>query len=98
VWSAGAALERVRTHAHAWRGDTLRVFEQLRFTYEEEARPEEFFVPYVWGLVVAARAPSAWDGQAQHALLAAPPPPGAEDEPRRDADAPLPQLAVDVRA
>ena len=28
---------------------------QLRFTYEEELHPEEFFVPYVWQLVVSSR-------------------------------------------
>jgi hypothetical protein len=26
----------------------------MRFVYEEEAAPEEFFVPYVWTLAVAA--------------------------------------------
>lgn len=29
------------------------MFTELRFTYEEELHPEEFFVPYVWTLVVA---------------------------------------------
>ena len=37
----------------AWRGDKLRQFPELRFTYEEEASPEDFFVPMVWSLVVA---------------------------------------------
>lgn len=26
----------------------------MRFVYEEEAAPEEFFVPYCWSLAVAA--------------------------------------------
>ena len=26
----------------------------MRFTYEEEQSPEEFFVPYVWSLVVSS--------------------------------------------
>jgi hypothetical protein len=26
----------------------------MRFVYEEEAAPEEFFVPYTWSLAVAA--------------------------------------------
>lgn len=33
-------------------GVQLRQFPELRFTYEEEAAPEGFFVPYVWTLVV----------------------------------------------
>ena len=35
-----------------WRTDKLRRFPELHFTYEEEASPEEFFVPYVWTFVV----------------------------------------------
>lgn len=31
-----------------WRVDKLRRFPELHFTYEEEASPEDFFVPYVW--------------------------------------------------
>jgi len=30
-----------------------QMFTELKFTYEEELHPEEFFVPYVWTLVVA---------------------------------------------
>lgn len=30
----------------------IRVILCNRFVYEEEAQPEEFFVPYVWTLVV----------------------------------------------
>ena len=60
AWSAGEALECVRVHAAAWRADGLRVFEPLRFTYEQEEDPEEFFVPHAWALVVAARLPCAW--------------------------------------
>lgn len=29
------------------------MFTQLRFTYEQESQPEEFFIPYVWQLAVA---------------------------------------------
>jgi hypothetical protein len=32
-------------------GDGIKLFTELRFTYEEEAHPEQFFVPYVWSLV-----------------------------------------------
>jgi hypothetical protein len=35
-----------------WRTDRLRRFPELHFTYEEEASPEDFFVPYVWTFVV----------------------------------------------
>ena len=36
-----------------WPGQQkLRQFPELRFTYEEEASPEGFFVPYVWTLAV----------------------------------------------
>uniref|UniRef100_A0A803MQS5 Dymeclin n=1 Tax=Chenopodium quinoa TaxID=63459 RepID=A0A803MQS5_CHEQI len=30
-----------------------KMFTQLRFTYEQESHPEEFFIPYVWQLAVA---------------------------------------------
>jgi len=32
-----------------------QVFTQLRFTYEQETHPDEFFIPYVWRLVLAHR-------------------------------------------
>ena len=35
-----------------WRSDGLQQFPELHFTYEEESSPEDFFVPYVWTLVV----------------------------------------------
>lgn len=38
----------------AWRSDQLRHLPEMRFVYEEEAAPEEFFVPYCWSLAVAA--------------------------------------------
>lgn len=31
------------------------MFTQLRFTYEQESHPEEFFIPYVWQLVLSRR-------------------------------------------
>jgi len=49
----------------AWRGDKLRQFPELRFTYEEEAAPEDFFVPMVWALVVAHTASVPWNLQAR---------------------------------
>jgi hypothetical protein len=46
-----------------WRSDRMRPFPDLRFVYEEEQSPEEFFVPYVWSLAVAATASTmyTWD-------------------------------------
>jgi hypothetical protein len=100
VWSAGAALERVRAHALAWRSDSLRLFEQLRFTYEEEACPEEFFVPYVWRLIVDARAPSVWHDASLVLLTSADgdEPPMAQGARESGAASAGAALAVDVRA
>lgn len=38
----------------SWRSDKLRHLPEMRFVYEEEAAPEEFFVPYCWSLAVTA--------------------------------------------
>ncbi|KAL4457337.1 hypothetical protein ABPG75_012202, partial [Micractinium tetrahymenae] len=43
-------LDLIKQHSRGWRRDRLRPFPELRFMYEEEASPEEFFVPYVWSL------------------------------------------------
>eukprot|EP00887_Chlorella_sp_A99_P007913 scaffold12.g7913.t1 len=51
--SAEAVLALIRGRCRGWRRDRLRPLPELRFTYEEEANPEEFFVPYVWSLAVA---------------------------------------------
>lgn len=32
-----------------------KLFVQLRFTYEQESHPEEFFIPYVWQLILCRR-------------------------------------------
>eukprot|EP00897_Mesotaenium_endlicherianum_P006674 jgi/Mesen1/6034/ME000308S05228 len=52
-WSVERVLDLVVGHTRAWRADGLKMFTELRFTYEEELHPEEFFVPYVWSLVFA---------------------------------------------
>lgn len=31
----------------------FQMFTQLRFTYEQESHPEEFFIPYAWRLVLS---------------------------------------------
>ncbi len=46
-----------------WRTDKLRRFPELHFSYEEEASPEDFFVPYVWTFVVTHSA-IPWNAQA----------------------------------
>jgi hypothetical protein len=38
----------------SWHGGRIKQLPELRFVYEEEAAPEEFFVPYCWSLAVAA--------------------------------------------
>ncbi|XP_026464132.1 LOW QUALITY PROTEIN: dymeclin-like [Ctenocephalides felis] len=35
-----------------WSKDRLRKFPELKFKYVEEESPEEFFIPYIWGLVL----------------------------------------------
>ncbi len=47
-------LELVQGFAQGWRPERLRPLAEMRFVYEEEAAPEEFFVPYVWSLAVGA--------------------------------------------
>lgn len=54
-----------------WRPQQLQVFPELRFTYEEENSPEDFFVPYVWTLVVAH---SGLPWNLQHIALFSPEP------------------------
>jgi hypothetical protein len=45
-------LAAIARGARGWRRDRLRPVPELRFSYEEEAAPEEFFSPYVWSLAV----------------------------------------------
>lgn len=51
--SAKKVLEAIKLATRGWRSEKLRPIPELRFNYEEEANPEEFFVPYVWGLIIA---------------------------------------------
>jgi hypothetical protein len=41
-------------YLQSWRSDKLKHLPEMRFVYEEEAAPEEFFVPYCWSLAVAS--------------------------------------------
>ena len=52
--SAEKVLQVIKTASMGWRKEKLRSFPELRFTYEEEASPEDFFVPYIWSLVVSS--------------------------------------------
>ncbi|CAM6120274.1 unnamed protein product [Calypogeia fissa] len=52
-WSVERVLQLVIDHTRSWRGEGMKTFTQLRFTYEEELHSEDFFTPYVWQLVVA---------------------------------------------
>ncbi|KAJ4763755.1 Dymeclin [Rhynchospora pubera] len=52
-WSVNKVLQVIINNCRSWRGEGMKMFTQLRFTYEQESHPEEFFIPYVWRLVLA---------------------------------------------
>ncbi|KAJ3696118.1 hypothetical protein LUZ60_001495 [Juncus effusus] len=52
-WSVDKVLQVIVITCRSWRGEGMKMFTQLRFTYEQESHPEEFFIPYVWRLVLA---------------------------------------------
>ncbi|KAH9624108.1 hypothetical protein KSS87_020573 [Heliosperma pusillum] len=52
-WSVEKVLQVIINNCRSWRADGMKMFTQLRFTYEQESHPEEFFIPYVWQLVVS---------------------------------------------
>ncbi|CAL5402136.1 unnamed protein product [Camellia sinensis] len=54
-WSVEKVLEVIIINCRSWRGEGMKMFTQLRFTYEQESHPEEFFIPYVWQLVISRR-------------------------------------------
>ena len=70
---AGTVLEHIRVAARDWRPGTLRQMADLKFTYEQEARPEDFFTPHLWGHVFSASG-LAW--RTERLVLI--PPPNAE--------------------
>lgn len=51
-WSVEKVLEVIINNCRSWRGEGMKLFVQLRFTYEQESHPEEFFIPYVWQLIL----------------------------------------------
>ncbi|KAG8370268.1 hypothetical protein BUALT_Bualt14G0099200 [Buddleja alternifolia] len=52
-WSVEKVLQVIINNCRSWRGEGMKMFTQLRFTYEQESHPEEFFIPYVWQLVLS---------------------------------------------
>ncbi|OEL23641.1 Dymeclin [Dichanthelium oligosanthes] len=52
-WSVDKVLEVINKNCRSWRGEGMKMFTQLRFTYEQESHPEEFFIPYAWRLVLS---------------------------------------------
>ncbi|KEH43790.1 putative dymeclin [Medicago truncatula] len=52
-WSVSEVLQVIIVNCRSWRGDGMKMFTQLRFMYEQERHPEEFFIPYVWQLVLS---------------------------------------------
>ncbi|CAN6439611.1 unnamed protein product [Victoria cruziana] len=51
--SVEKVLQIIITNCRSWRGEGMKMFTQLKFTYEQEHNPEEFFIPYVWQLVLS---------------------------------------------
>ncbi|GFY85031.1 hypothetical protein Acr_03g0018050 [Actinidia rufa] len=54
-WSVEKVLQVIIINCRSWRGEGMKMFPQLHFTYETESHPEEFFIPYVWQLVISRR-------------------------------------------
>ncbi|KAH1227041.1 Dymeclin [Glycine max] len=52
-WSVNLVLQVIIMNCRSWRADGMKMFTQLHFTYEQESHPEEFFIPYVWQLVLS---------------------------------------------
>ncbi|MQL80090.1 hypothetical protein Taro_012514 [Colocasia esculenta] len=53
--SVDKVLQVIIINCRSWRGEGMKMFTQLKFTYEQESNPEEFFIPYVWQLVLSTR-------------------------------------------
>ncbi|XP_075494421.1 uncharacterized protein LOC142532009 [Primulina tabacum] len=52
-WLVEKVLQFLVNNCRSWKGESMKMFTQLRFTYEQESHPEEFFIPYVWQLVLS---------------------------------------------
>ena len=51
AYTVSTVLGHIRDAGREWRGDKMRAFPDLKFTYEQEANPEEFFTPHLWNVV-----------------------------------------------
>lgn len=65
IWEEEEVVELLTREARRWQGGAVctAASESLRdekFAYEEDTRPELFFVPYVWSLVMAFTSDCAW--------------------------------------
>ena len=60
VWTVSDVLSVLQKVAPIWASSHPTSSQQLRFSYEEESSPEQFFVPVVWTLIVSF-AGMPWD-------------------------------------
>ncbi|EEF45232.1 conserved hypothetical protein [Ricinus communis] len=51
-WSVEKVLQLIIINCRSWRGEGMKMFTQLHFSYEQESHPEEFFTPYIWRLAL----------------------------------------------
>uniref|UniRef100_A0A2P2MPU1 Dymeclin n=1 Tax=Rhizophora mucronata TaxID=61149 RepID=A0A2P2MPU1_RHIMU len=52
-WSVEKVLQFIISNCRSWRGEGMKMFNQLHFSYEQESHPEEFFTPYIWRLTLS---------------------------------------------
>ncbi|KAG1680977.1 hypothetical protein FOA52_009936 [Chlamydomonas sp. UWO 241] len=62
TWEAPQVLQEVSAASLFWHPEP-RAGHELRFAYEEERHSEDFFMPYVWSLLLP-RVPLAWEAGA----------------------------------
>ena len=90
-WSVDTVLTHIRDASREWRAEKLRPLADLKFTYEQEPAPEEFFTPYVWSIVYE-RSQLKWSPERVCLFAVGSGRPGVDGD-----DANLPQLtSVDV--
>ena len=63
------------THTHTHEQHSMAKDPDLKFTYEEEADPEQFFVPYIWEVVYAQTKEDVSWVPARIRVFELPPPP-----------------------
>jgi len=56
TYTVSTVLSHIHDAGREWRGERMRAFPDLKFTYEQEANPEEFFTPYIWSVVFGSSA------------------------------------------